>query len=932
LIRPSTALLVGILLSAVPAAGAPDSILVRCRVFHDLDGNGELGPGEPALPGVRVTNGVEVLATDAEGRADVWVDREQYRFATLTVPAGFWPSSPWYRWVPVGTSGPDSVDFGLRERPETASDPVRWVHITDTQVWQAGEQDRLDIVLDAIDELADPPAFLVNTGDLVELGSDPTQWDHYFAQLPASDAPVLNVVGCHDVLGVTPPHAFYELYAGPPYYSFEAGSWHFVVYNSEKAAEGTPSQDEWLAADLAAAPPGSRVVLFQHDMLKQVAPTKVAEWASAGVLATFTGHWHALQFTRRPEGITDYNLSWTRGGPRDHTPRLFAVVTMEADGSIRHELRRLGVDHRVAITHPGGQSIADRRLQILVQAYDTSSRVASLSASVAGPGGSVGGSLAPEGHSLWRATLDVSALPPGEYEVTVTGAFEDGTAIHETASFERASGAPPSRAPDADWPMFRKCPAGSSFVAQPLRPPLALAWTTPLPGLVGLASPVVANGRVYLGCRAERGLDEAGLLCCDAATGAVEWFAPVPSGVALAPAVAGDVVVVTAMADSVFGLDAATGSRVWSLANPEARYHLTAPIVDGPVAWVGGEPTPRQIRWATGEVDWVAEPIGADDWNASIYSAPALDPGGARVYFGNRIRANPDWGGLAVVNRPDGTLANLVSGTFRSPLRTASTLYAIGGDWWSLRLSARDELGSPMWTSPADFGSSTGSPALGHGVLVAPGRDGAILGIRASDGATLWSHPVGEELYDMRNLLRRVPGSEGSPAIADSTVWVGSLDGWLYALDLASGAELWKRFLGTPVASSPAISGNMLFVGASDGHLYAFVAAPPPTTGAELPVGAGRAPSFAPPRPNPSSDALRLEWTLPARTRVRLALFDTAGRRVRTLVDEEMEAGDHFTLWDGRGSRGEALASGIYFARLEAGGDPVVRKVVRLRR
>jgi outer membrane protein assembly factor BamB len=928
-------ILIVLVAAGTSAVAAPDPILVRCRVYHDLDGDGSFQPGEPALPGMRVTNGVDVFETDAAGRADVWVDRERYRFATLTIPAGLWPTGAWYRWVPVGTSGPDSVDFGLKIHPPTASDPVRWVHITDTQIWEAGPHDRLDVVLEEINELEEPPAFLVNTGDLVELGSDTTQWNNYVAALPVSDAPVLNVVGCHDIIDVTPPLALYEQYVGPPYYSFEAGSWHFVVYNSEQAAVATPSQDAWLAVDLAAAPPGSRAVLYQHDLLKDVASSKIATWAASGIVATFTGHWHALQFIRRPEGVVDYNLSWARGGPRDHTPRLFAIVTMDADGSIGHELRPLGVNHRTLITHPQpGQPLGDDPIEILVQSFDTSSHVVSLSASVSGPGGSVPAApLAPEGHSLWRASVDVSALAPGPYDLFVTGVFEDGTPIQETSRFQRILADPTPRVPVTDWPMFRKCPAGSSFVAAPLDPPLTLAWSTPVPGLVGLSSPVVANGKVYFGCRSERALDEAGVLACDAQTGAVEWFTHIPGGVALAPAVAGNVVIVTAMPDSVFGLDVSTGERLWSLANPEGRYHLTAPIVLGPTAWVGGEPNPMQIRWATGTVEWTAEDIGRDDWNPSIYSAPALDAGSRYIYFGNRTRGGTDWGGFAIVDRADGSLLTYMQGTYRSPIWTGQTLYTIGGSlWWSGQLSARDELGAPIWTSPVNFGSSTGSPALAHGVLVAPAQDGVIKGIRASDGATLWSHAVEVELYDMVNIMRNVPGTEGAAAIAADVVWIGSLDGWLYALDLSSGTELWKWFLGTPIGSSPAISGNMLFVGGSDGHLYGFVSGSPVSSDMEPAAGPLGAISFPPPRPNPSGDALRFEWTLPSPARVRLSLFDAAGRRVHTLVDEDMTAGPHVVIWDGAGQKGERIASGIYFARLEAGDRTIVRKVVRVRR
>jgi flagellar hook assembly protein FlgD len=55
------------------------------------------------------------------------------------------------------------------------------------------------------------------------------------------------------------------------------------------------------------------------------------------------------------------------------------------------------------------------------------------------------------------------------------------------------------------------------------------------------------------------------------------------------------------------------------------------------------------------------------------------------------------------------------------------------------------------------------------------------------------------------------------------------------------------------------------------------------------------------------------------RRHVTLSVFDVAGRRVRTLVDGWMRAGPHSSRWDGRDDGGRAVASGVYFARLEAG-------------
>ena len=66
-------------------------------------------------------------------------------------------------------------------------------------------------------------------------------------------------------------------------------------------------------------------------------------------------------------------------------------------------------------------------------------------------------------------------------------------------------------------------------------------------------------------------------------------------------------------------------------------------------------------------------------------------------------------------------------------------------------------------------------------------------------------------------------------------------------------------------------------------------------------------------------------------TRVELAVFATDGRRVATLVDRMMDAGDKKATWDGRDDRGEPAASGVYFYRLKAGSRVLSKKMVLLK-
>ena len=81
-------------------------------------------------------------------------------------------------------------------------------------------------------------------------------------------------------------------------------------------------------------------------------------------------------------------------------------------------------------------------------------------------------------------------------------------------------------------------------------------------------------------------------------------------------------------------------------------------------------------------------------------------------------------------------------------------------------------------------------------------------------------------------------------------------------------------------------------------------------------------------RPNPFNPRTVIEYYVGEGTRVRLEVYDVLGRLVRVLVDGYQEVGRHRVVWDGRDGDGRAIAGGVYFVRMEAGGFEAVRKVV----
>lgn len=88
---------------------------------------------------------------------------------------------------------------------------------------------------------------------------------------------------------------------------------------------------------------------------------------------------------------------------------------------------------------------------------------------------------------------------------------------------------------------------------------------------------------------------------------------------------------------------------------------------------------------------------------------------------------------------------------------------------------------------------------------------------------------------------------------------------------------------------------------------------------------------FATLRPNPANGFARLRFGLAQRGRVDLELFDVQGRRLVTLVAGDREAGWHEATWDGSTDAGGRAGSGLYFARLRAGGREFLQRLVWLR-
>ncbi len=88
---------------------------------------------------------------------------------------------------------------------------------------------------------------------------------------------------------------------------------------------------------------------------------------------------------------------------------------------------------------------------------------------------------------------------------------------------------------------------------------------------------------------------------------------------------------------------------------------------------------------------------------------------------------------------------------------------------------------------------------------------------------------------------------------------------------------------------------------------------------------------LAPNHPNPFQASTNISFNLEESEAVRVSLYDSQGRLVRTLVDGEMSAGSHSVPWDGRDNAGRETASGVYRCVLHTSAGDLANKVNLIR-
>jgi hypothetical protein len=409
--------------------GAAEPTKATGVVFNDANTNGVRDDGEAGVPKVRVSNGREIVATDADGKYTLPVDDDTILYVLKprgwmtavdkhNVPRFYYHhcpnGAPEGRYPGVAPTGPlpKSVDFPLRKQDEP--DKFDVVMMGDPQVNSLGDIDYLSHdILEAL--VGTKAAFGLTLGDLanekLELHEPLT---HAYGRV---GVPWYYVPGNHDMDVKAPdedraPDA-YERVFGPRYYAFDYGPVHFITlediewHGGEDGKSGTyraglgEEQLAFVLSDLRALPAEQLVVLTMHIPIQEIAEKEelfkaLAEHPHA---VSYSGHTHYYRHWflgdkqgwpgQEPHHHTTIGTScgsWWTGMPdevgipnatmSDGAPNCWVLVTFDGQKVERVQYRaaRRPADYQMNIYTPDPVTDKTAEIEVLVNVFAGSAR------------------------------------------------------------------------------------------------------------------------------------------------------------------------------------------------------------------------------------------------------------------------------------------------------------------------------------------------------------------------------------------------------------------------------------------------------------------------------------------------------------------------------------------------------------------------------
>lgn len=764
------------------------------KVFLDQNRNKIADIEEKGMPGVSVSDGQNVLHTDADGKF-VLPGHAKTRFIFITLPSGYRLSDKHYLKV-EGTE--KAYNFGVIPDPLSAGQSVKMLTITDT------ETDKYNDWIVNIKNFAKKQdvSFIMHVGDICyEKGMN------FHASQVNSEVlgkQIFYCIGNHDLVKGEYGEKLFEDLFGPVYYSFDAGPVHFIV-TPMRSGDYKPSYDfdevvRWIRNDLAATDKSKPVVVFNHDLLTYddqfvlKGKNDSINLNDHNLKAWLYGHWHN-NFVKKSDknGIQSISSGPPDKGGIDNSVGQFLAIEVDKNGIKEVKPHYTYLHKQLVVNTPNANMTLVKNGFLIINAniYDSETTVKAVKSIIYDARGNkvAEAALAANTDWNWGGKLPVAKLEKGKaLTIQTEVVFADGQQHIQKQAF--------------------------SIGVKPKG--ISLKWVSNVKGNIWKTAPLLAEGKLFTATIDDGGNKNCGVTALDPTNGAILWHYKTRNSIKHEIAYDGGLVLCTDMEGFTYALKAATGELAWKkdLGMRNLPGYNGAGVADNGIYYTGSGNYFQALDVKTGNTIWVNKA-----WRGGDGTPQKMTLAGEVIVTGSNWQSlfghDRKTGKLLWRRDDDGLRFRSSSGKYINGkiyitgLNTIFILDPLTGKTLQKIAATYDfkVMATPLVTEKYVI-----MPTAQHGVVAYDIHTLKEVWNRSTGNAMVYSAPyTGPESSTVESSVIKHNGK----------LLFGGSDGFLYSLDENSGNILQKINLGAPVFADLSVAGKTVFVADFAGNIYA---------------------------------------------------------------------------------------------------------------
>lgn len=671
-----------------------------------------------------------------------------------------------------------------------------FIHISDEHIYHSGTPETIaelntpsPVLLKPYNVTAPAPSFMIETGDMTEIGPKAGAWNKLEELYSTVPLPRYSMLGNHDGTWRSLSYELTQRY-GAPYYSFDHAGCHFVVLNSPGLQDPRPTlgpeQLAWLKADLTKINASTPLFIALHH------PLDSSEFSSRyeverfmdvlrpyNVALVMVGHSHAFKHTSF-DGV-DMVHGGSAWGPGLAG---YQVVSISGDNMCIAYKERGKPEAETAILT---KSIAPPAKPYPVISISSPIDRATYAATVPvkawirlGEGevkaayveidGVRKAELVKKSGGSYDARINGRNLAPGAHYMRVSFEALDGSIYHRSCSFYITSSKPAVRwrsfmdAASKSTPTFDNNTVYVGGYDGSLRAfditTGKLKWQFATTGGAVAGEAVVLDGRVYFGS------EDRHVYCVSAADGKQVWRFEADEPVYCSLVTDGSSIYFGTGCGTFYSIAASDGALKWK--NTDATYCIESKaFIAGDRVYYGSWDTYVYcLNTADGSMVWKCMGQGSAEGTAPAYYSPA-DCGpvvaGGRVFVADRKYR------MSVIDAASGKLERFVDKVSAVGLsEDGNSLYLRKTD---KTLVKTDLQGSEIWSVDVSMDEVPAAPFETGGVVYVSSKRGLVSAVSAADGSIEWQYQATPSSYILSSI-----------GASDKAVYVSGTDGSVTAL------------------------------------------------------------------------------------------------------------------------------------------------------